>query len=250
MPIRPACCGLCCHNNGLIAQVIGGAVIVLFPFQGHILARQDTRDFDQLHETNTQLPQYNNPGTNLRKALTSSGKRVLEIHEYEDRGGASNRRPETDMFNDDVCSSAVIVVGTPTKSSGFLSKSETTVFTDYSIRVHSVLRNSGQDSIAADTIMLTHPFGEVHPDEGTIRATNPDYPALQVGAEYILFLLAIPGAARDYKSTDDLNTYLIVNDHVRPLARHADAEFRAEWLSTFTASKVESTIASIAQSCR
>ncbi|MBV9760735.1 MAG: hypothetical protein JO340_09235 [Acidobacteriaceae bacterium] len=217
----------------------------------HPCACPQQESADQLHERHRELPHYNRPGASLRQALLQSGKQVLEVHSVADRGELPGGPDEADLLAESICASSAIVVGSPTRSLGLLSASETTVFTDYHIRVDTVLRNVTTEHLAAnETITLSRPFGEVHLAEGTIHTSDPDYPALQIGAEYIFFLETIAGEHKSFESQNDVNTYLVTKQNIRPLARNVDAEKRAQWLSGSTLAQLEGKIAEFAHSCK
>jgi hypothetical protein len=115
---------------------------------------------------------------------------------------AVDNRPLTNeqRLAQSACASALVAVATVTAERGFLTSDATSILTEYTLSITQLLRGeSGQKEIR-----YIRPGGRVNLGDKWIRTSDDNFPPLQVGSEYVVFLQHDPGADF-FRSSVDLN---------------------------------------------
>lgn len=100
-----------------------------------------------------------------------------------------------DFLQAKVCSSELVVVGTPKSKQSFLTVNETSIFTDYDVAVTEWVRGGpgNRQPGAVSTLTVALVGGRIDTEDGALQVT--DDPPLTLNQPYLLFLKHIPSAA-------------------------------------------------------
>jgi len=99
------------------------------------------------------------------------------------------------------CAAEVVVVGTVSDASAFLTEDADFILTEYAVVVDEVLRG-GRD-ILGKTIGYVRPGGSLLVNGRVVNATHNMYPRLDVAAQYLLFMTRVPGGSNTFRPAGD-----------------------------------------------
>ncbi len=111
-------------------------------------------------------------------------------------------------------SSDAIVVGTITNKTSQLTEDGTFVFTDHSLSVEEVLKDTTVPSIQPhSSLTVTRPGGRVLLNGRVINVVDKSFGRLVVGSRYLLFLKYVSSTGA-YRSVNDKGSFLLDNNCV------------------------------------
>lgn len=156
----------------------------------------------------------------LREIMARAPGQDIRTVQYIGLGEYQEPVPARVKFAKLAAQADLVVVGTVTSKEAHLTDGETFVFTDYTIRISSVLKADPESSVAdGDSIIVTRPGGKVVLDGILVTAEDEMFERLpSKGEEVLLFLSRVPGSAT-YESLPSVASFEVKNGNVRPLTR-------------------------------
>lgn len=206
-------------------------------------------------QSHAKLPPYNQPGEKLDDAL-ARGRIGASVQGTAWRGMdfvISDEAPAgftlpmlLKYYQNLVCQSDSIIVGQVKDLSTHISANGTSVYTDYVLSVGSVLKDIRAQALRPlSQIVFTRQGGAITLANGPVRFIFQEYPDLEPGKEYVLFLRALSGSGA-YQALDSFST-LVVTGNAWVVARKSLAGVS---LPEFSLGAMDRTISSWARSCK
>lgn len=121
--------------------------------------------------------------------------------EPSEGGEPSTPRPSINSFVEETtCKSSAVVTGTVVGKESQITNDGDFIFTDYMVKVETVLKNNAAESIRPMTnIVVSRPGGKVRINGHLVAAIDQSSKPFDIGDQYVLFLRGIAG-------TDDYST--------------------------------------------
>jgi hypothetical protein len=188
---------------------------------------------------------YNDqPGPQLDDMLARSRPIGLSLVIHDEPADVSYFTPAR-AYTRLACSADAIVIGYVTRSLSHLTKSGSSIYSDYDFVIESVLKDNLRASIASRVdIVVTRRGGAVQLPNGNISLTVEVLPPFQPDTSYLVFLAHIPESG-GYVAKDQLAT-LFLRGNQWYVARKAQCKISYPALS---AGNFERTIDEWLRSC-
>jgi hypothetical protein len=205
-----------------------------------------------------KLPEYNIPGTPLdagvregqalarAKGIPFTGiEVVVNATRGASRGTTTGWLPGASSLT---CAADAIVVAGVESSAAFLSDNHATVFTDYRLKVTTVLKAkvSFANPLPSE-IVLTRIGGVVRVNEGTVSFEHEMFPLLTGGKSYLLFLRGLP-ETQDFQAYDDRSVLTDINGSYFVASAPSDKDNYAD-ITSYSTSALEARVLSFLPSC-
>jgi hypothetical protein len=205
---------------------------------------------------NAQRPQHNPPGTPLAESL-ANGRAIAASKGFPWKGmrfiakegllmlspGAFNI---LQLYQKQACQADAIVVGQTNLWAYHLSAFGTAVYGDYDFVIDTLLKDNRTSSIRSKpAIVVTRPGGSLSLADGPVTHVFEEFPRLQSGTTYLLFLRYIPGSSA-YEALDSSST-LVATGNNWVIARKA---FSGLAIPEFRRGALEASISNWLTSCK
>ncbi len=160
---------------------------------------------------NADLVPFNPPGPPLSEAVARAGGRGLDFIRFDGLPAAMANGSVVQPYQRLACQADLIVVGHSNASASHLSSFGTAVYSDYDFVVERLLKGS---SGAGSDIVVTRLGGALD----KVSFTSQDYPLLQAGTSYLMFLSYVP-ASGSYRAVDAFSSFMLVGGEWRDLRK-------------------------------
>lgn len=129
-----------------------------------------------------------------KKLLDFTGEAHLVIGPGLEAGITSNVRPTLSQYlGKRICASDAVVIGKVLRKQSQLTTDGEFIFTDFSVKVESVLKNDRQKAIGLhEEIVVTGPGGKVSLRGRVLTVEDRNQARLMIGDRYLLFMVAVP----------------------------------------------------------
>lgn len=158
-------------------------------------------------------------------ALDSSrkgGTRILDekisIVISSDYGPPADLRPASSVVASMTCRADAVFSGVVTRRESFPTEDGTMLFTDSTVLIGDVFRNTFEQPLGALPVTITRLGGSVSVDGVTVSANLSAYPPLEIQSTYLFFVEFVPGH-KTFHAKDAAGVWEIRNGRVWPLSR-------------------------------